>query len=92
MCRLKQIFPSLKESVDLFFIANLIVFSFVICVKLVNYFSYVAEPLYYIRTIDGDYYSTKFTHYGNSVTFLQNGEMVKKSQKGLKGTVVERIR
>ena len=81
-----------KELLDLFIIANLLVFSFVGCLKLVSYFNYVAEPLYYIRTIDGDYYSTKFTHYGSSVTFLYNGEVVKKSQEGLKGTVVERIR
>ena len=81
-----------KELVSLFFTANILVFSFVGCLKLVSYFSYVAEPLYYIRTIDGDYYSTKFTHYGSSVTFLHNGEVVKKSQEGLKGTVVERIR
>ena len=82
----------LKELMSLFFTANTIVFSFVFCLKLVSYLNYKTEPLFYIRTIDGDYYSKEFKHYGSHVTFTYNGETVKKSQKGLKGTVVERIR
>lgn len=81
-----------KDIFSIFITANLLVFSFVGCFKLYSYLTQVAEPLFLIRTIDGDYYSSTFKHYGNSVTFLHNGEMIKKSQKGLHGIVVERIR
>ncbi len=83
---------TIKELMSLFLLANLLVFSFVGCFKLSNYLTQAVEPLFLIRTVDGDYYSSTFKHYGNSVTFLHNGEMIKKSQKGLHGTVVERIR
>ena len=83
---------TIKELMSLFLTANLLVFIFVGCFKLSNYLTRVAEPLFLIRTADGDYYSSTFKHYGNSVTFLHNGETIKKSQKGLSGTIVERIR
>jgi len=83
---------TIKELMSLFFTANLLVFSLLVTYKVYENLSYVAEPQYKIRTVDGVYYSPKFTHYGNSVTFLHNGEMIKKSQKGLTGKVVERIR
>lgn len=55
---------------------------------------YVAEPLYKIRTNDGIYYSTRFKHFADTVTFLDNktGETVQKSQNQLSGTVIERVR
>lgn len=81
----------IKELFALWLVANLIVMSFVACLKLYNT-NNISGSLYYIRTIDGNFYSNKFRHYGNHVTFLYQGEMVKKSQKGLHGTVVERIR
>ena len=83
---------TIKELMSLFFTANLLVFSLLFTYKVYENLSYVAEPQYKIRTVDGVYYSPKFTHYGNSVTFLHNGEMIKKSQKGLTGKVVERIK
>lgn len=83
---------TIKELMSLFFTANLLVFSLLVSYKLFNNLNHVAEPQYRIRTVDGVYYSSKFTHYGNSVTFLHNGEMIKKSQKGLTGKVVERIK
>lgn len=82
----------IKEIFNIFVTANLLVFIFVGSFKLFSYLNHVAEPQYLIRTVDGDYYSSTFKHYGNSVTFLHNGEIIKKSQKGLHGTVVERIR
>ena len=72
---------TIKELMSLFLLANLLVFSFVGCFKLSNYLTRVAEPLFLIRTVDGDYYSSTFKHYGNSVTFLYNGEMIKKKVK-----------
>ena len=81
-----------KELMSLFLLANMLVFIFVGSFKLFSYLNHVAEPQYLIRTVDGDYYSSTFKHYGNSVTFLHNGETIKKSQKGLSGTIVERIR
>ena len=83
---------TIKELMSLFFAANILVFSLLVSYKVYENLSYVAEPQYKIRTVDGVYYSPKFTHYGNSVTFLHNGEMIKKSQKGLTGKIVERIR
>lgn len=83
---------TIKELMSLFFTANLLVFSLLVSYKVYENLSYVAEPQYKIRTVDGVYYSPKFTHYGNSVTFLYNGDMIKKSQKGLTGKVVERIK
>jgi len=85
---------TLKELVRLFVISNLFVFSLLVNYKLYGYLSYVAEPLYKIRTNDGTYYATKFKHYGSAVTFLdkRSGEMLKKSQSELSGTVIERIR
>ena len=94
----KQTFQSLRESVKelfrLFIIANILVFSLLVSYKLYGYTSYVAEPLYKIRTNDGIYYSTRFKHFADTVTFLDNksGETVKKSQSQLSGTVIERIR
>jgi len=85
---------TLKELVRLFVISNLFVFSLLVNYKLYGYLSYVAEPLYKIRTNDGIYYSTRFKHFADTVTFLDNksGETVKKSQSQLSGTVIERIR
>ena len=83
---------TIKELMSLFFTANLLVFSLLVTYKVYENLSYVAEPQYKIRTVDGVYYSSKFTHYGNSVTFLHNREMIKKSQKSLTGKVVERIK
>lgn len=51
---------TLKELVRLFFISNLFVFSLLVSYKFYGYVSYVAEPLYKIRTNDGTYYATKF--------------------------------
>ena len=83
---------TIKELMSLFLTANLLVFSLLVSYKVYENLSYVAEPQYKIRTVDGVYYSPKFTHYGNSVTFLHNGNMIKKSQKDLTGKVVERIK
>ena len=83
---------TIKELMSLCILANILVFSLLVSYKVYENLSYVAEPQYKIRTVDGVYYSSKFTHYGNSVTFLHNGEMIKKSQKGLTGKVVERIK
>lgn len=98
MYLLKQIFQSSKESVKelvrLFVIANILVFNLLVSYKFYGYVSYVAEPLYKIRTNDGTYYATKFKHYGSAVTFLDNksNQVLKKSQSELSGTVIERIR
>ena len=83
---------TIKELMSLCILANILVFSLLVSYKVYENLSYVAEPQYKIRTVDGVYYSSKFTHYGNSVTFLHNGEMIKKSQKGLTGKVVERTK
>ena len=83
---------TIKELMSLFLTANLLVFSLLVSYKVYENLSYVAEPQYKIRTVDGVYYSPKFTHYGNSVTILHNGNMIKKSQKDLTGKVVERIK
>ena len=98
MSQLKQIFQSLKESdnpkielVRLFVIANTIVLILLVCLKFSQRVN-ITKPLYFIKTVDGNFYSNEFRHYGNHVTFLQRGEMIQKSQKGLTGTVVERIR
>ena len=98
MSQQKQIFQSLKESVkelfSLFVLANLVIFSLLVVYKFYGYMSYVAEPLYEIRTNDGTYYATKFKHYGSAVTFLDNksNQVLNKSQSQLYGTVIERIR
>ena len=83
---------TIKELMSLCILANILVFSLLFSYKIYENLSYVAEPQYKIRTVDGVYYSSTFKHYGNSVTFLYNGEMIKKSQKDLHGTVVERIK
>ena len=83
---------TIKELMSLFFTANILVFSLLVSYKVYENLSYVAEPQYKIRTVDGVYYSSKFKHYGNSVIFLHNGEMVKKSQKDLHGTIIERVK
>jgi hypothetical protein len=82
----------IKELSKLFFTANILVFGLLVSYKFYGYMSYVAEPQYKIRTVDGVYYSSKFKHYGSSVTFLQDGVMVQKSQKDLQGTIIERIK
>lgn len=84
----------MKELLKLFITANLLVFGLLVSYKFYGYMSYVAEPLYKIRTNDGIYYSNRFKHFADTVTFLdQNtGETVKKSQSQLSGTVIERIR
>lgn len=98
MFLLKQTFQSSKESVKELFhsfvLANLVIFNLLVGYKFYGYVSYVAEPLYKIRTNDGTYYATKFKHYGSAVTFLdkESGETLKKSQSELSGTVIERIR
>lgn len=83
---------TIKELMSLFITANFLVFLLVGSFKLSSYLTQAVEPLFLIRTVDGDYYSSSFKHYGNSITFLHNGEMIKKSQKGLHDTVVERIK
>lgn len=98
MCLLKPTSQSSKESVKelfyLFVLANLVIFSLLVNYKFYGHLSYVAEPLYRIRTNDGIYYSTKFKHYADTVTFLDNksNQALSKSQSKLSGTVIERIR
>ena len=83
-----------KELSKIFFTANILVFGLLVSYKFYGYMSYVAEPLYKIRTNDGIYYSNRFKHFADTVTFLDNktGETVKKNQDQLSGTVIERIR
>lgn len=81
-----------KEIFNIFITANLLVFSLVGFLKLYDYINEVGQPLYFIRTVDGDYYSSNFKHYGHHVTFSHNGETLKKSQKGLKGIVIQKIK
>ena len=84
----------MRELLKLFVTANLLVFSLLFSYKFYGYVSYVAEPLYKIRTNDGIYYSTRFKHFADTVTFLDNStdETLQKSQDQLTGTVIERIR
>lgn len=84
----------MKELFKIFVTANLLVFSLLVSYKFYGYMSYVAEPLYKIRTNDGIYYSTRFKHFADTVTFLDNrtGETLQKNQNQLSGTVIERIR
>jgi hypothetical protein len=84
----------IKELFKLFFTANILVFGLLVSYKFYGYVSYVAEPLYKIRTNDGVYYSNRFKHFADTVTFLDKstGETIQKSQSQLSGTVIERIR
>lgn len=84
----------MRELLKLFLTANLLVFSLLVSYKFYGYVSYVAEPLYKIRTNDGIYYATRFKHFADTVTFLDNrtGETLQKNQNRLSGTVIERIR
>jgi hypothetical protein len=83
-----------KELSKIFFTANILVFGLLVSYKFYGYVSYVAEPLYKIRTNDGIYYSNRFKHFADTVTFLDQstGETIQKSQSQLSGTVIERIR
>ena len=80
------------ELTKLFIIANICVFFIFFTWGMINYVSSKSRPLYYIRTNDGVYFSSYFKHYGDSVSFLYNNEIIKKSQNGLSGIVVQRIR
>ena len=82
----------MKEIFKICFAVNLLILSLVGCYKLYDYVYRVTQPLYFIRTVDGDYYSSNFKHYGHHVTFSHNGETLKKSQKGLKGIVIQKIK
>jgi hypothetical protein len=84
----------MKDLFKIFLTANILVFGLLVSYKLYGYISYVAEPLFKIRTNDGIYYSTGFKHYADTVTFLdkKSGEVLKKSQSDLSGTVIERVK
>lgn len=72
--------------------ANVILFIGLLTAYGIIEFKERLKPTWLIRTTDGVYYSNNVKSYGDRVTFSQGNEMVTKSQKGLSGVVIERVK